>query len=339
MFRSAIRRSLRRPAIVQPPLLKTKTAARTVTSSTPRPTELKPGTFARTDPSIEVQYPEEHEIPSSKPVRRFKRTLSSFSLEGKTAIVTGGARGLGYVMTQALVESGADVAIVDLNGEEAAAAAKRLYDHHEADPESPAAKITSHTCDVSSVESVSAVFKEILAQHSNKVDILVTSAGFCENFPAEDYPPERLQKLWEVNVNGTYFCSTELAKHLKARGAPGSVVMIGSMSGAIVNVPQPQAPYNASKAAVRHLASSFAVEWAPHGIRVNCISPGYMLTDLTKKILEDRPDLKTKWNSLIPQGKMGVPADLMGAVVFLASDAAQYVTGAELRVDGGYTAT
>lgn len=123
------------------------------------------------------------------------------------------------------------------------------------------------------------------------------------------------------------------------RNAPGSMVLIGSMSGAIVNVPQPQAPYNAAKAAVRHLAASLAVEWAQHDIRVNCISPGYMLTALTKKILAENPDLHKKWTSLIPQGKMGAPEDLMGAVVFLLSDASRYVTGADLRVDGGYTLT
>ena len=132
-----------------------------------------------------------------------------------------------------------------------------------------------------------------------------------------------------------------MARHLKAREAPGSMIFIGSMSGAIVNVPQPQAPYNASKAAVRHLAASFAVEWARYGIRVNCISPGYMLTDLTREILErpENKELKETWTRLIPQGRMGIPEDLMGAVVYLASDAAGYVTGAELRVDGGYTAT
>lgn len=98
-------------------------------------------------------------------------------------------------------------------------------------------------------------------------------------------------------------------------------------------------PYNASKAAVRHLAASLSVEWAKAGIRVNCISPGYMLTALTEKILNDSPDLKSQWTSLIPQGQMGNPKDLMGPVTFLLSDASSYVTGADLRVDGGYTVT
>lgn len=120
---------------------------------------------------------------------------------------------------------------------------------------------------------------EIVESHG-KVDHLVTSAGFTENFDAIQYPIDRVRKLWSVNVDGTYLWACEVAKHLMERKAPGNVVMIGSMSGAIVNVPQPQAPYNAAKAAVRHLASSLAVEWAHAGIRVNVISPGYMLTAL-----------------------------------------------------------
>jgi D-arabinitol 2-dehydrogenase len=191
---------------------------------------------------------------------------------------------------------------------------------------------------VSNPTSVNDCIAEVLATHS-KIDHLVTSAGFTENFDAISYPYDRMQKLWGVNVDGTYLFAVGVAKHLMERKSPGSIVMIGSMSGAIVNVPQPQAPYNAAKAAVRHLAASLAVEWAHAGIRVNCISPGYMLTALTKKILDDNPELMKKWTSLIPVGKMGRPEDLMGAVTFLASDASGYVTGADLRVDGGYTIT
>jgi D-arabinitol 2-dehydrogenase len=108
----------------------------------------------------------------------------------------------------------------------------------------------------------------------------VTSAGFCENFEAINYPVDRIRKVWDVNVNGTYFFATAEARHLIARKGEGSMVFIGSMSGSVVNIPQPQAPYNVSKAAVRHLASSFAVECAAAWILVNCISPGYMVTEL-----------------------------------------------------------
>lgn len=140
-------------------------------------------------------------------------------------------------------------------------------------------KVTVHYSDVSKPDSVNACLSEILQAHG-KIDHLVTSAGFTENFSAETYPYDRMKKLWGVNVDGTYLWATAVAKHLMERKSPGSIVLIGSMSGSVVNVPQPQAPYNAAKAAVRQLAASFAVEWAHAHIRVNCISPGYMLTAL-----------------------------------------------------------
>lgn len=315
------------------------------TAGTPGESGDHEGQFARTDKSVVVEYPEEKDLPPSQPVQgrggfHFKRTLASFSLEGRVGVVTGGARGLGLVMAQALVISGADVAIVDMNKEEAQRSANGLIDTYKA--ENPGSekipKVTAHFCDVSSPTSVNQSLAEIIKMHG-KVDNLVTSAGFTENYDAISYPHDRMQKLWGVNVDGTYLYAVAVAKHLMEREAPGSVVMIGSMSGSIVNVPQPQAPYNAAKAAVRHLASSLAVEWAHAGIRVNCISPGYMLTALTKKILDDNPELQKKWTSLIPVGKMGRPEDLMGAVTFLSSDASLYVTGADLRVDGAYTCT
>lgn len=139
--------------------------------------------------------------------------------------------------------------------------------------------VTAHYADVADPDSVNNVLEEVIQKHG-KIDNLVTSAGFTENFDAISYPHDRMQKLWGVNVDGTYLFATGVAKHLMERKAAGNMVMIGSMSGAIVNVPQPQAPYNAAKAAIRHLASSLAVEWASSDIRVNCISPGYMLTAL-----------------------------------------------------------
>lgn len=276
------------------------------------------GSQARTDNTIVVEYPEEGH-PRESPIQgrggpHLKRTLAQFSLEGRVGVVTGGARGLGLVMAQSLVASGADVAIVDLNSEsscylwsncvntylesEADVSAKSLIEQFKKDnPNSETydrgkfasakkegvfrvPKVTAHHCDVSDPASVEATLADIIKEHG-KIDHLVTSAGFTENFDAISYPYERMKKLWGVNVDGTYLFATGVAKHLMARKCgTGSMVFIGSMSGAIVNVPQPQAPYNAAKAAVRHLAASCAVEWAHANIRVNCISPGYMLTAL-----------------------------------------------------------
>ncbi|KAF4510075.1 hypothetical protein G6O67_001995 [Ophiocordyceps sinensis] len=309
------------------------------------PRNEKPGHYARTDSDVEIEYPEEHELPPSKPVRGLpgqyvKPTLASFSLDGNVGLVTGGARGLGLVIAQGMVYSGADLALVDMNKDEAEKQTKQLMEAFTR--ENPNAervpKVTAHYADVSDPASVEACMAEVIAEHG-KIDNLVTSAGFTENFEAINYPIDRMRKLWAVNVDGTYLFATSVARHLMERKCPGSMVMIGSMSGSIVNVPQPQAPYNAAKAAIRHLAASLAVEWAHAGIRVNCISPGYMLTALTQKIIDENPDLKQKWTSLIPQGKMGRPQDLMGPVTFLLSNASQYVTGADVRVDGGYTVT
>jgi D-arabinitol 2-dehydrogenase len=272
------------------------------TSSEPGASGDHEGQYARTQDDIRVEYPEEKDLPRSLPIHgrggsHFKRTLASFSLDGRVGVVTGGARGLGLVMAQALVASGADVALVDMNREEAQRSAQQLVDtFKEENPEAEKygrlsdacalantnhrlPKVTAHFCDVSSPTSVNQSLAEILKVHG-KVDNLVTSAGFTENYNAIDYPHDRMQKLWGVNVDGTYLYAVAVAKHLMERQAQGSIVMIGSMSGSIVNVPQPQAPYNAAKAAVRHLAASLAVEWAHAGIRVNCISPGYMLTAL-----------------------------------------------------------
>lgn len=246
------------------------------------------GQFARTDDSIKVEYPKDEDFPPTHPVRgaggaHYKRTLAAFSMEGKTAIVTGGARGLGLVMAQGLIESGAHVALVDLNLEEAKNAAAGITDVLKREnfdsPSDHMPRVTAHYCDVSNEQSVKDCIADVIRTHG-KIDNLVTSAGFTENFEAINYPFDRVKKLWGVNVDGTYLFATNVARHLIERKSPGSIVFIGSMSGAIVNVPQPQSPYNASKAAVRHLAASLAVEWAESGIRVNCISPGYMLTAL-----------------------------------------------------------
>jgi len=146
-----------------------------------------------------------------------------------------------------------------------------------------------------------------------------------------------MKRLYDINVHGAFYTAREAAKYMIARGS-GSIVLVSSMSATVVNIPQPQAPYNASKAAVRQMAASLAVEWAQKGVRVNSLSPGYMLTKLTRTILSGDQELKRKWEEMTPMGKMGDPEDLKGAIVYLSSDASKFMTGSELRVDGGYCA-
>ncbi|KAJ5097332.1 hypothetical protein N7456_008053 [Penicillium angulare] len=307
--------------------------------------EERGGGISRIDEDISIEYPEDAGLPRTPIIqgrggRHFKRTLAQFSLEDKVSVVTGGASGIGLALSQAIVASGSHLAIVDMNHDEARIQAKTLLEQFKS--ENPGLEklptVTAHYADVSNPASVDDAIADIIAKQGN-IDNLVTCAGFTENFSAVTYPYDRMQKLWGVVVDGTYLFTAGVAKHLIKRQASGSMVVIGSMSGAIVNVPQPQAPYNAAKAAVRHLAASLAVEWASHDIRVNCISPGYILTALTRKILEENVEFREKWTSLIPAGRVGMPEDLMGPVTFLLSDSARYITGADLRVDGGYTLT
>ncbi|KAI6109658.1 NAD(P)-binding protein [Pisolithus sp. B1] len=267
-----------------------------------------------------------------------KRILPSFSLDGRVCLVTGAARGLGNEFCRAFLQSGCtQLAIVDLKESEAKAAAAELVTDMcalDSDLKPEDLEVVGIGCDVSSELSVQKAFKTTMDTFG-RIDSVVASAGIVENYSAFDYPFDRIKRLYDINVHGSFFTAREAARNMIPQGS-GSIVLVASMSASVINIPQPQTPYNASKAAVRHMASSLAVEWAKKGVRVNTLSPGYMLTKLTKTILAHDQELKKTWESLTPMGKMGEPDDLAGAIVFLASDASRFVTGAEIRVDGGY---
>lgn len=259
-------------------------------------------------------------------------------MQGKVCMVTGAARGLGYEFCRAFVASGCtSLAILDLKDEEAKAAASELTTYacetnSNVNPEE--VNIIGVECDVSSERSVQKAYADIMSTFG-RVDSVVASAGITENYSAFDYPFDRIKRLYDINVHGVFFTAREAARNMIPQGG-GSIVLVSSMSANIVNIPQPQTPYNASKAAVKHMAASLAVEWAKKGVRVNVLSPGYMLTKLTKTVLSHDPELRKTWESLTPMGKMGDPEDLAGAIVFLSSNASSFMTGSEIRVDGGY---
>lgn len=294
-------------------------------------------------PHVEERDPEDYGHNTTGPGvgRHRSRTLESLSLKGKVCVVTGAARGLGNLMARTLVESGANaLAILDLDPTVSAEAAKDVetwFEEH-GGAKKGEVKAIGLGCDVSNEEAVKQCMQTVVDKFG-KIDVLVTAAGIVHNYPATEYPTDKMRQLYGINIDGTFFCAREAAKHMLAADSPGSIVLIGSMSGSIVNIPQPQTPYNASKAAVKHMASSLAVEWAKRGIRVNSIAPGYMVTSLTRTILDANPDLEETWTSLTPMGRLGAPEDLKGAIVFLASDASAFVTGTELKVDGGYCST
>jgi len=266
------------------------------------------------------------------------RVLPSFSLQDKVCLVTGAVRGLGNEFCRSFIQSGCtQLALVDLKENEAQEAANELVQsacvNSDLKPED--FNIIGLGCDVSSELSVQKAFETVMDTYG-RIDSVVASAGIVENYSAFDYPFDRIKRLYDINVHGAFFTAREAARNMIPQGG-GSIVLVASISSTVVNVPQPQTPYNGSKAAVRQMAASLAVEWAKKGVRVNALSPGYVLTKLTKTILAHDPELKKTWESLTPMGRMAEPEELAGAIVFLASDASRFMTGAELRVDGGYS--
>jgi NAD(P)-dependent dehydrogenase (short-subunit alcohol dehydrogenase family) len=265
------------------------------------------------------------------------RILPLFSLQGKVCVVTGGARGLGYVFCQAFVESGCtQIAILDLFQQDCDKTATELIEWFRTESGGETIEAKGFAVDVSNEAAVKETFDAIVKLWG-KVDVMVASAGICENYSAFDYPTDRVKKIFDINVHGAFFCAREAAKHMMDKKVKGSIIFIASMSASIVNVPQLQSPYNATKAALKHYAASLAVEWAKEGVRVNSVSPGYMATQLTKNILERNEQLRIAWVGGTPMGRMGDPEDLKGALVYLASDASAFTTGSDLVVDGGYT--
>src|SRR3981189_2215191 len=253
--------------------------------------------------------------------------LEKFRLNGKTAVVTGGGQGIGLACTEALAEAGAKVVIADRDPEAAetgrAGLTAKGYD----------AEVI--TMDVTDSTRVSEVADQLVARHG-RIDILVNNAGIARSeTPAERVTDEHWLKVVDVNLNGTFWCCRAFGKHMLA-GKSGSIVNIGSMSGFIVNKPQEQCYYNASKAAVHHLTKSLAAEWGARGVRVNAVAPTYIATPLNA-FVKNSPQMYDAWIGGTPMARMGEVDEIASVVLFLASDAASLMTGSVVLVDGGYT--
>lgn len=247
-----------------------------------------------------------------------------FSLKGKTAVVTGGYRGIGKCVAEYLAAAGANIAIFDLI--EATETAAKIKENYQVEA-------YSCICDVTDPKQVEDCFAHTESALGTPT-ILFNNAGIGPHKAAVEVTPEEWNKVIDVNLNGVFFVATEFARRVMKAGLKGSIINTASMSGIIVNIPQQQASYNASKAAVIHLTKTLAIEWAANGIRVNCISPGYIATDLIKNV---REDWLKDWLGKIPMGRMGNPEDLASAVIYLASESAAYTTGCNIVIDGGYT--
>lgn len=250
-------------------------------------------------------------------------------LEGQVAVIAGGARGLGYSMARALAKWRVKIALLDVLGE-VKNSAKKI--DRELEVES-----LGVVADVTDDGSVAAAFAEV-SRTLGSPSILINAAGVTVWEDSIDVSKESWQQVIDINLTGTFLCCQALARTCKAAGKGGVIVNVSSMSARIVNLPQHQASYHASKAGVDMLTKALAVEWAPMGIRVNAIAPGYMLSEMTRQFTTANPELAEQWRSMIPAGRMGEPTDLEALVVFLCSARSSYLMGQSIVIDGAYTA-
>jgi NAD(P)-dependent dehydrogenase (short-subunit alcohol dehydrogenase family) len=253
--------------------------------------------------------------------------LDKSNLDGRVALVTGGGRGIGAACVDALAEAGAKVVIADIDEKVAEESRDALK------AKGREAEIV--VMNVTDSRRVTEVANLLIARHS-KVDILVNNAGIARSeTAAETVTDEHWLNVIDVNLNGTFWCCRAFGKHMLERRS-GAIVNIGSMSGFIVNKPQEQSYYNASKAGVHHLTKSLAAEWASRGVRVNAVAPTYINTPLTAFARSNQKMFQT-WLDMTPMGRLGEVDEIASVVLFLASDASSLLTGSVVIADGGYT--
>ncbi|PWJ95023.1 glucose 1-dehydrogenase [Mesorhizobium loti] len=251
---------------------------------------------------------------------------SLFSLEGRLALITGSGQGIGFALARGLAEHGASVV---LNGRDAAridSAVEKLR----------AAGFKAHasTFDVTDFEAVNAGVARIEAE-IGAIDILVNNAGVQFRAPLEDFPEEQWERLFKTNVSGPFHAGKAVARNMIPRGK-GKIINIGSVQSELArpNI----APYTATKGAIRNLTKGMCADWAKHGLQINAIAPGYFRTEMNQALV-DNPEFSAWLEKRTPAGRWGNVNELIGAAVFLASDASSFVNGHTLYVDGGMTAS
>lgn len=250
--------------------------------------------------------------------------LDLFDLQGKKALVTGASSGIGRHVALAYAQAGAEVAVVARHLDKLSTVADEI--------EAAGGRAVSITCDVTQPEQVTRAVDQMTAELGG-IDIAVCNAGIISDTPLLDMSAEEFQRIQDTNVTGVFLTARAAAKAMVRQGRGGSIITTASMSGHIINIPQQVGHYCTSKAAVIHLTKALAVELAAHNIRVNSVSPGYILTEL----VEPLADYHRQWEPKIPLGRIGRPEELTGLYLYLAGAASSYMTGSDLVIDGGYT--
>lgn len=257
-----------------------------------------------------------------------KPILERFRLDERVALVTGGGQGIGRAYAHALGEAGAAVAVVDIETEFAETVAHELSEK--------GIEALAVTTDVTQPDQIQQMV-DIIVGHWGHLTIGVNNAGIAGWFDSETMPEAEWDKMMALNLRGVFLCCQTEGRVMLEAGY-GKIINTASMSAHIVNTPQNQTAYNTSKAGVIHMTRSLAAEWAPRGVRANSISPGYTRTELVDQFIK-KPIGKEKlpvWLSLTPMNRLGEVTDLQGAVVYLASEVSDFMTGQDLIVDGGY---
>ncbi|KAH0537498.1 hypothetical protein FGG08_005716 [Glutinoglossum americanum] len=268
--------------------------------------------------------------------------LPEFDLGGKVVVVTGAARGLGLTQAEALLEAGA-IANGQTNHTPVHALDRldqpspdfsRIQTRFSTRSNTP---LTYHAVDVRDVPGLNKTVSEIGDTHG-RLDGLIAAAGIQQETAALEYEASDANRMFEVNVTGVFMAAQAVARQMLRFGSGGSIVLIGSMSGTVANRGLVCPAYNASKAGVIQLARNLAAEWGRHGIRVNTISPGYIVTAMVEELFVAHPERRVEWATQNMLGRLSAPREYRGAAVFLISDASSFMTGADLRIDGGHTA-
>jgi NAD(P)-dependent dehydrogenase (short-subunit alcohol dehydrogenase family) len=249
-----------------------------------------------------------------------------FRLDGRTAVITGASSGLGLVMAEALAAAGANVVVAARRAERIEELARSIA--------AAGGKALAVPCDVCSEPDVDRLVAATLERFGS-LDVLVANAGVAEPQPAEEESLEHFKRIVDVNLHGVFLCAQRCGRVMLAKGS-GVIVNVASVLGVVGAGQIPQASYTASKGGVVNLTRELAAQWARRGIRVNAILPGWFPSEMTSQMFDDESG--RRWiRGRTPMGRAGDPRELNGALLFLASDASTYVTGAMIAVDGGWT--